>query len=231
MEMELNLNTITAQARQAVLELLEADGLRPRGLLWYQGEAEGYEKAADTYLERFARFVRRLREDLESPGLPVLTAQLNRCMTPCDTDLDRQWGMVRQAQREAARRLENVWVVPAIDLPLYDFLHNSAQGNLVLGVRMAPERVPRRVQRVCNWLNPFDVAPALLPFEAEDGEGLVRPSACQTRRDTMELTFPRPLGEGAVVHGAWRCDPGPCIPCDCMRMPMLAFYGLPISER
>ena len=47
----------------------------------------------------------------------------------------------------------------------------------------------------------------------------------------MELTFPRPLGEGAVVHGAWRCDPGPCIPCDCMRMPMLAFYGLPISER
>ena len=178
-------------------------------------------------------------------------------MTPCDTDLDRQWGMVRQAQREAARRLENVWVVPAIDLPLYDFIHNSSQGNLVLGermarcalaeiygkklewrapeveraVRLAPDRVQLRFQRVYNWLNPFDVAPALLPFEAEDGEGLVRPSAYQTQRDAMELTFPRPLGEGAVVHGAWRCDPGPCIPCDCMRMPMLAFYGLPISER
>ena len=240
-----------------MLELLEADGLRPRGMVWYQGEAEGYENAAGTYLERFARFVRRLREDLGRPDLPVLTAQLNRCMTPCDTDLDRQWGMVRQAQREAARRLENVWVVPAIDLPLYDFIHNSSQGNLVLGermarcalaeiygkklewrapeveraVRLAPDRVQLRFQRVYNWLNPFDVAPALLPFEAEDGEGLVRPSAYQTQRDAMELTFPRPLGEGAVVHGAWRCDPGPCIPCDCMRMPMLAFYGLPISER
>lgn len=239
-----------------MMELLEADGLRPRGMVWYQGEAEGYEKAAGTYLDRFTRFVRRLREDLESPDLPVLTAQLNRCMTPCDTDLDRQWGMVRQAQREAARRLEHVWVVPAIDLPLYDFIHNSAQGNLVLGermarcalaelygkslewrapeveraVRLAPDKVQLRFKRVYNWLNPFDVAPALLPFEAEDGEGLVKPCVYQTQRDTMELTFPRPLGEGAVVHGAWRCDPGPCIPCDCMRMPMLAFYGLPISE-
>ena len=40
----------------------------------------------------------------------------------------------------------------------------------------------------------------------------------------------RLLEEGAVLHGAWRCDPGPCIPCDCMRMPMLAFYGLAIEE-
>ena len=81
-----------------------------------------------------------------------------------------------------------------------------------------------------NWLNPFEVAPEALPFEAEDGQGLVRPSAYTTGRDVLELTFPRPLEEGAVLHGAWRCDPGPCIPCDCMRMPMLAFYGLAVQE-
>ena len=36
-------------------------------------------------------------------------------------------GARRQAQRDAARRLDRVWVVPAIDLSLYDFIHNSAQ--------------------------------------------------------------------------------------------------------
>lgn len=230
--------------------------LHPKGILWYQGEAEGYENGAETYLDRFSAFVQALRGSLGQPDLPVVTVQLNRCMTPCGLELDRQWGMVRQAQRDAARRLDRVWVVPAIDLSLYDFIHNSAQSNLVVGeraarcllaevygrelewrapeaekaVRLGPDRVALRFKRVYNWLNPFEVAPEALPFEAEDGQGLVRPSAYTTGRDVLELTFPRPLEEGAVLHGAWRCDPGPCIPCDCMRMPMLAFYGLAVQE-
>ena len=151
------------------------------------GEAEGYEKAADTYLERFARFVRRLREDLGRPDLPVLTAQLNRCMTPCDTDLDRQWGMVRQAQREAARQLENVWVVPAIDLPLYDFIHNSAQGNLVLGERMARCALAEIYGKELEWRAP----------EVERGGcGWPRTgSSCGSSGSTTgstPLTWPRP---------------------------------------
>ena len=230
--------------------------LHPKGILWYQGEAEGYENGAETYLDRFSAFVQALRGSLGQPDLPVVTVQLNRCMTPCGLELDRQWGMVRQAQRDAARRLDRVWVVPAIDLSLYDFIHNSAQSNLVVGeraarcllaevygrelewrapeaekaVRLGPDRVALRFKRVYNWLNPFEVAPEALPFEAEDGQGLVRPSAYTTGRDVLKLTFPRPLEEGAVLHGAWRCDPGPCIPCDCMRMPMLAFYGLAVQE-
>ena len=239
-----------------MLEQLSDYGLHPRGLLWYQGEAEGYENTAGTYLDRFAAFVGHLRRDLGQPDLPVATVQLNRCMNPCEEALDRQWGMVRQAQRDAARRLDRVWVVPSIDVALYDFIHNSAQGNLVIGervarcllageygrdlewrapeaaeaVRLAPDRIVLRFKRVYNWLNPFDVEAGLLPFEAEDGDGLVRPCAYTTGRDALELTFPRPLGAGAALHGAWRCNPGPCVPCDCMRMPMLAFYGLPIQE-
>ena len=41
----------------------------------------------------------------------------------------------------------------------------------------------------------------LLPFEAEDGDGLVRPCAYTTGRDALERTFPRPLGAGAALHG------------------------------
>ena len=48
--------------------------------------------------------------------------------------------------------------------------------------------------------------------------------------DTLTLFLARPLESGAVLHGVWRANPGPCTPCDCMRMPMLSFYNLPIEE-
>ena len=227
-----------------------------KGVLWYQGEAEGYENAAETYLARFTQFVGALRRDLNQPELPVITVQLNRCMTPCDTALDRQWGMVRQAQVAAARSIPGVYVLPSSDVALYDFIHNSAQGNLVIGERCArcalaelygkplmwqapevcraerkaPDAIVLHFSRICNWLNPFDVAAALLPFEAEDAQGLLRCERYETGNDTLTLYFARPLEHPAVLHGVWRANPGPCTPCDCMRMPMLSFYNLPIEE-
>lgn len=239
-----------------MLEQLAEYDLHPRAVLWYQGEAEGYENAAGTYLARFGQFVNALRRDLGQSALPVITVQLNRCMTPCDTALDRQWGMVRQAQVEAARSMEGVYVLPSSDVALYDFIHNSAQGNLVIAERCArcalaelyhkplvwqapevvrakktgAETVELQFSRISNWLNPFDVAASLLPFEAEDAQGLVRCASYETGRDTLTLHFARALLPQAVLHGVWRANPGPCTPCDCMRMPMLSFYGLPIDD-
>ena len=71
---------------------------------------------------------------------------------------------------------------------------------------------------------------ALLPFEAEDAQGLLRCERYETGNDTLTLYFARPLEHPAVLHGVWRANPGPCTPCDCMRMPMLSFYNLPIEE-
>ena len=239
-----------------MLEQLADYDLHPKAVLWYQGEAEGYENAADTYLLRFGQFVNALRRDLKQSTLPVITVQLNRCMTPCDTALDRQWGIVRQAQVEAARSMDGVYVLPSSDVALYDFIHNSAQGNLVIGERCArcalaaiygkplvwqapevirarktsPDTVQLQFSRIYNWLNPFDVDASLLPFEAEDAQGLVRCAAYETGRDIMTVRFERVLEKGAVLHGVWRSNPGPCTPCDCMRMPMLSFYGMPIDE-
>ena len=239
-----------------MLEQLADHELHPKAVLWYQGEAEGYENAAETYLARFTQFVGALRRDLNQPELPVITVQLNRCMTPCDTALDRQWGMVRQAQVAAARSIPGVYVLPSSDVALYDFIHNSAQGNLVIGERCArcalaelygkplmwqapevcraerkaPDAIVLHFSRICNWLNPFDVAAALLPFEAEDAQGLLRCERYETGNDTLTLYFARPLEHSAVLHGVWRANPGPCTPCDCMRMPMLSFYNLPIEE-
>ena len=61
-----------------MLEML--DGLVPRAVLWVQGEAEGYENSAESYLARFGTFVRHTREALGRPNLPFLTVQINRCV-------------------------------------------------------------------------------------------------------------------------------------------------------
>ncbi len=238
------------------LALLSHSEVCPRAMLWYQGEAEGYEGTADSYGERFAAFLGSLRERLGSPELPVITVQLNRCMEPCDEQRDRQWGIVREAQRALPERMPNLYVVPSGDVSLYDSIHNSSEGDLVIGercakaalcelygkdvnykacqvkraVRTAPDTLRLEFENVKNWLNTYELPPEQFPFDGEDEEGLVHPAACQLGRDTLTLTFPRPIGENAVVHGAWRMRGAVCLPWDCMRMPMLAFYGLPVEE-
>ena len=114
--------------------------IHPRAMLWYQGEAEGYGNSAQTYLARFAAFVRHTR-GAGPANLPFLTVQLNRCMEGLEA-LDRQWGMVREAQRQAWHTLEHVAVVPAADLALYDFIHNASEGNLVVGNGAPAPRSP-----------------------------------------------------------------------------------------
>ena len=72
--------------------------------------------------------------------LAVVTAQLNRFYPgsePLSDTQQRGWSIVREAQRQAARTLSHLAVVPTLDLPLSDLIHISAAGNLVLGERMA----------------------------------------------------------------------------------------------
>lgn len=239
-----------------MLEMLGDYDIHPKAVLWYQGEAEGYEDSAETYLNRFKAFVTSTRKELGQPDLPFITVQLNRCMNQGSEYLDRQWGIVREAQRQAWHTMEHVTVVPTTDLSLYDFIHNSSEGNLVVGERCAravlaecysrdidwmapepeevelvqPDTVRVRFSRIRNWLNPFDVPGSMLPIEAEDDEGLIAPVSYETGRDTLVITYSRPLGEHPRIHGAWRMNSGAAVPCDCMRIPMLSFYGVPVEK-
>lgn len=239
-----------------MLEMLGDYDIHPKAVLWYQGEAEGYEDSAETYFDRFSATVNHTRRLLGQPDLPFITVQLNRCVMEATEHLDRQWGIVREAQRQAWHKLHNVTVVPANDLALYDFIHNSSQGNLVVGERCAlaaldvcygrttdwmapepesvkftaPDTVELKFSRIRNWVNPFDVPAALLPFDAEDDQGLVHPASYVTGGDSLTFTFPRALGENARLHGGWRMNPGYQMPCDCMRISMLSFYNVPITK-
>ena len=239
-----------------MLEMLADYDLHPKAMLWYQGEAEGFENSAETYFDRFSAFVASVRSALGQPELPVITFQLNRQFCECGLELDRQWGIVRQAQADAMRRLKNVWTLVTQDVAMFDFIHNAASGNLVLGERAAkcalttlygkqrdwkapevtkavltaPDTVELFFDRIYNWINPFDPPAPLLPFEAEDAEGFAKPVSYETRTETLVLRFDRPLGKNAVLHGAWRSNPGQIVPWDCMRFPIMAFYGLPVTR-
>ena len=239
-----------------MLEMLADYDLHPKAMLWYQGEAEGFENSAETYFDRFSAFVASVRSALGQPELPVITFQLNRQFCECGLELDRQWGIVRQAQADAMHRLKNVWTLATQDVAMFDFIHNAASGNLVLGERAAkcalttlygkqrdwkapevtkavltaPDTVELFFDRIYNWINPFDPPAPLLPFEAEDAEGFAKPVSYETRTETLVLRFDRPLGKNAVLHGAWRSNPGQIVPWDCMRFPIMAFYGLPVTR-
>ncbi|MEG1752284.1 MAG: sialate O-acetylesterase [Christensenella sp.] len=238
-----------------MLEMLNDYNIKPKAVLWIQGEAEGYENSANTYLERFTAFVNATREKL-SAELPFITAQINRCTNSSNEELDRSWGIVREAQRKAMYTIKSLATVPTNDLNLYDFIHNSSEANLVVGERCAraalaivygkdidwqapeplkitqtaPDTIVVTFKRIRNWLNPYDVPAALLPFNAEDKNGLASIKEYTTGNDCITLVFERELFGDIYLHGAWRMNTGGLIPSDCMRMPMLSFYGMKIDK-
>ncbi len=238
-----------------MINMLKENNISPKGILWYQGEADAFESTTDTYLERFRNFVMYTRKVLNNQKLPLITVQLNRCTMPSNENMDRQWGMLREAQRRAAHEIPEVYVIPSTDLALYDFIHNSSESNLVIGERSAksvlsilysreynwkaPEAVnPTKLgddivsvelSGILNWINTYEVVPEQLPFTVEDEQGLIAVKEYKIEDTRIIMTMERSIAGAAVLHGAWRMNPGQSIPCDCMRMPMLSFYGMNIA--
>jgi len=222
-------------------------------VLWYQGCTDAMEKRDDNYYERFRKVVEYTRETLRDPGLPWFTVQLNRFAGERGTNGDHRWGRVREAQRRAALEIPGVYVIPALGLEQCDAIHNSAKANLILAERVAncalselydkpltwraPEIVSASLEhgsnvvaRFSNIIKGITASPGGLSFTAEDDEGLTDAvSAEAIERDALQLEFKRTLKKGAVLHGAWQADPPEPLTADGDRMPMLSFYGFPIT--
>lgn len=120
----------------AMLERVKRCGRPPRGLLWYQGESEGWNlDEARTYAARFQQWVAAVREDLGRPNLPVLIVQIGR--TTLDSPSVAAWEAVRAAQYEATLRVPGVAMTSAIDLALVDCIHLNSSALCRLGRRLA----------------------------------------------------------------------------------------------
>lgn len=240
-----------------MLEIIHSQESGVKGILWYQGCADTNESESQTYLDRFKSMVAHLREDLNDPNLPVLTVQLNRLVCPPDGPTDRWWGKVREAQRQAAMQIPNVFVVSSIDSGLSDGIHNSAAANMILGERLAKlalkdiygsalrfgfpnilsaekigsDQLRLTFANVYDRLFCFDVDWRELPFTVEDEEGFVPLKHCEMKKNTVIIGTDRKLVGKCRVHGAWEQNPKFLVPVDFeTHLPMLSFYGVDVAD-
>lgn len=156
------------------------------GCVWFQGNADcRREGAANNYEAHFASFVDTLRRELDSPLLPLVVCQLNRVIGVAKQGESRLWGLVREAQRAAGYNLVRVAVIPTLDSGLSDGIHNSSQGNVMIGERAARAALGLAYGKTQPWRAP-DVKAAWF----QDGE-----------RDKVVLEFSHVSGELRPVAG------------------------------
>lgn len=241
----------------SMIKTIKAAGGMIKGVLWYQGCGDTAEGLCETYLERFSNMVGCMRRDFGNNSLPFLTVQLNRYIRPSTESSDQCWGMVREAQRQAARRVSDVFVVPSVDCTLSDYIHNSSASNLVIGERlarvalaliygknsicMAPDisraevvegkKVALTFINVFGRLFAFEVDVKDLPFTVIDTAGKLEICEYEIRaKNLIVLTLDREIKGRCIVHGAYEQNPKTFVPVDFeSHLPMLAFHGFEAS--
>lgn len=223
-----------------------------KGILWYQGCSDTGEKEADLYKERFQHLVQSTRQESGQYRVPFITVQLNRLLsTPESGQVDKNWGKIREFQRELTWELEDVYIIPSWDgTHMSDNIHNSSAFNLVLGERMAYMALGKIYGRTCMCEAPdieqvtvnkdivllkfnnvyeaismFDMPVNKLPFSINDQEGKVKIVTYQLKdKDTIQLHLERGIIGNARIDCGMRQNPECIIPVDIgTHYPILSF--------
>lgn len=150
---------------------VRAAGGRVAGVVWYQGESEGFEQKPSPFIERFLGLIAALRRDLHAPRLPFLYVQIGRVVMK-EIPVGR-WSDIRELQRLAESRLPRLAMVTAIDLPLDDAIHLATPGQITLGARLAAQAL-----RLVFGTRGLTAGPRPL-----------RASLTGSKRDRIRLTF------------------------------------------
>ena len=149
-------------------------------------------------------------------------------------------------------KIPGIAVVPALDLPLSDQIHNSPAGNMLLGERLAQAALGLVYGQTLAWKAPdlvtarrrgdrveleFAAVESRMDnidseansFRIEDAAGEVPIAAVVYPQDhRVELVLQRSLQGAARVHGGYGMAPA-TVPADMERfLPMLAFWGVEI---
>ncbi len=123
-----------AQLYASMLASIRATGQPVAGMLWYQGESDTSAEGAEVYTEKMKSLVAALRHDLRQPRLPWIMVQLARVFREGD---GLAWNSIQDQQRLLPSLIPHLECVAAIDLPLDDEIHISAEGLPELGRRLA----------------------------------------------------------------------------------------------
>ncbi|GDX40450.1 hypothetical protein LBMAG21_07420 [Armatimonadota bacterium] len=120
-----------------MIERIAMVGGNIKGLIWYQGEGETGPGLQEPFEKTWLNFVDSVRQDMGISDLPIIYVQISRYCIDIGADYGLAWEAIREKQRTAAGKRKNLFVVPAIDLPLDDLIHIGAVGQERLGKRMA----------------------------------------------------------------------------------------------
>jgi hypothetical protein len=106
------------------------------GALWHQGESDSDKKEnAESYGARLGQMIRDLRQDLDSPNLPVVVGQLGEFL---QSEKKPYADIVRAAIREVDATTPNVGYADSATLGHKgDRLHFSAEAEATFGARFA----------------------------------------------------------------------------------------------
>ncbi len=234
-----------------------------KGIIWYQGcfEAAFPDEDPNTYYGRFKRMIELYRKELGD--IKVITVQLNR-WADANSDtrmkgafdpvtIDRRWGMVRDAQRRIAEDMNGVYVIPTLDLPLSDGVHNCSSSNVIIGQRMALSALkfiyglngeyapaPRKVTytdetHAVVWFDEcfrmFTLGARGDGMHIEDENGIIPCKAAYgDMNNSIRVETERPFTLPAKFHGYWRANLPSLIAKDRIGQPMLSCYGMEIEK-
>lgn len=230
-----------------MMKMITAAGGRIKGLLWFQGESDTEPGRAASYLSKFTHFVEHLRLDIGM--LPVYTVQLCRLMEGDSSGTE--WGFFREIQRQAAKNIKDVFIIPSSDLDCCDMIHLTSKSNLVLGARIAGQVLQHTyhigtdcdapdIRSICQ-INPQELllafehvsrcllthnAPAdELGFLILDELGNVDISGYEIVREKIRLRTARPLCGMILVSLGWEKRISGIIPySETNYIPALSFF-------
>lgn len=243
-----------------MLNIVKASGSEIRGIVWYQGCNDCYsDELRANYLERFRRVCKDF-EDSFFANIPILTVQLNKstCTKGKDVAKDgRNFAEVREAQRRAMHEIHNVYMVPTIDLPVCDGIHNACISNMAVGLRVAAialkyiygkevicdapdiekavledgSNVRLYIRNVYDALfSDFNRTEDLL-FTVTDEQGTMELADYECEGgDTILLKFPRPIAGNATVSCDKYNETG-LMPYDLYSyLPLIPFADVPVER-
>ncbi len=242
-----------------MLEIVKASGSDIRGVIWYQGCNDCYsEMLRKTYFDRFQRVCKDF-ENAFFENIPILTVQLNK--TTCTKEqkaecMGRNFAEVREAQRRAMHEISNVYMIPTIDLPVCDGIHNACISNMAVGLRVAAMALKYVYGRdvICDapdiekavledetnvrltftpvydaLFSDFNRTEAMM-FSVSDAQGRMVPVDYECEGgNTVLLKFSRPVEKNAVVNCDGYNETG-LMPYDLYTyLPVIPFMGIKVE--
>ncbi len=134
------------------------------GVLWYQGESEGFEREPSPFLDRFLNLVAAMRADFNDAKLPFIYVQIGRSVM---TEIPAgRWTEIRELQRVALTRLTRAAMVTAVDLELDDAIHIATPALKRLGIRLA-----RQARRLRFGAKGIETGPTFRRADVEGEKG------------------------------------------------------------